>query len=176
MPKRILQGVVVSDKQDKTVVVSVERQVKHPVYNKIVKKSKSVILKSTTGPISLTLTATGGGNDFSGNSLYGVGNAEGKTATDPSKMFVLSKGANGVGFYRLAPGKRLGHGKAYFWYDGALSSNFLGFEDDETTGQNDVRCKMSEVRGDVFFDLSGRKVENPKKGIYIYNGRKEVLK
>ena len=40
MPKRILQGVVVSDKQDKTVVVSVERQVKHPVYNKIVKNSK----------------------------------------------------------------------------------------------------------------------------------------
>ena len=42
MPKRILQGVVVSDKQDKTVVVSVERQVMHPVYKKIVKKSKRV--------------------------------------------------------------------------------------------------------------------------------------
>ena len=40
MPKRILQGVVVSDKQDKTVVVKVERQVMHPVYKKIVKKSK----------------------------------------------------------------------------------------------------------------------------------------
>ena len=40
MPKRTLQGVVVSDKQDKTVVVSVERQVMHPVYKKIVKKSK----------------------------------------------------------------------------------------------------------------------------------------
>ncbi len=40
MPKRILQGVVVSDKQDKTIVVSVERQVMHPVYKKIVKKSK----------------------------------------------------------------------------------------------------------------------------------------
>lgn len=40
MPKRILQGVVVSDKQDKTVVVSVERQVMHPVYKKIIKKSK----------------------------------------------------------------------------------------------------------------------------------------
>ncbi len=40
MPKRILQGVVVSDKQDKTVVVSVERQVMHPVYKKFVKKSK----------------------------------------------------------------------------------------------------------------------------------------
>jgi small subunit ribosomal protein S17 len=40
MPTRILQGVVVSDKQDKTVVVSVERQVMHPVYKKFVKKSK----------------------------------------------------------------------------------------------------------------------------------------
>ncbi len=40
MPKRILQGVVVSDKQDKTVVVKVERQVMHPVYKKFVKKSK----------------------------------------------------------------------------------------------------------------------------------------
>jgi len=40
MPKRILQGVVVSDKQDKTVIVSVERQVMHPVYKKFVKKSK----------------------------------------------------------------------------------------------------------------------------------------
>ena len=37
MPKRILHGVVVSDKQDKTVVVRVEH---HPVYKKIVKKSK----------------------------------------------------------------------------------------------------------------------------------------
>ena len=40
MPKRILQGVVVSAKQDKTVVVSVERQVMHPVYKKFIKKSK----------------------------------------------------------------------------------------------------------------------------------------
>ena len=40
MPKRILQCVVVSDKQDKTVVVSVERQVMHPVYKKFVKRSK----------------------------------------------------------------------------------------------------------------------------------------
>ena len=38
MPKRILQGVVVSDKQDKTVVVKVERQVMHPVYKKFIKK------------------------------------------------------------------------------------------------------------------------------------------
>lgn len=40
MPKRILQGVVVSDKTDKTVTVLVERRVKHPVYKKFIKTSK----------------------------------------------------------------------------------------------------------------------------------------
>ena len=36
MPKRILQGVVVSDKMEKTVVVSVKDRVRHPLYKKIV--------------------------------------------------------------------------------------------------------------------------------------------
>ncbi len=40
MPKRVLTGTVVSDKGDKTVVVRVERRVKHPLYGKIIKRSK----------------------------------------------------------------------------------------------------------------------------------------
>ncbi|MCW8836083.1 MAG: 30S ribosomal protein S17 [Rhodospirillales bacterium] len=40
MPRRILQGVVVSDKMDKTVVVKVERQIQHPMYKKIIRQSK----------------------------------------------------------------------------------------------------------------------------------------
>lgn len=40
MPKRILQGVVVSDKNDKTVVVKVERRFTHPVMKKVVRMSK----------------------------------------------------------------------------------------------------------------------------------------
>lgn len=40
MPKRILQGTVVSDKADKTVTVKVERKIKHPLYNKIIRRSK----------------------------------------------------------------------------------------------------------------------------------------
>ena len=40
MPKRILVGTVVSDKTDKTVVVQVERKVKHPLYGKIIRRSK----------------------------------------------------------------------------------------------------------------------------------------
>ncbi len=40
MPKRVLTGVIVSDKGDKTVVVNVERKVKHPLYGKIIRRSK----------------------------------------------------------------------------------------------------------------------------------------
>jgi small subunit ribosomal protein S17 len=40
MPKRILQGVVVSDKGDKTIIVAVERRVMHPIYKKFIRKSK----------------------------------------------------------------------------------------------------------------------------------------
>ena len=40
MPKRVLQGTVVSDKADKTVVVLVERKVAHPVYGKIIRRTK----------------------------------------------------------------------------------------------------------------------------------------
>lgn len=40
MPKRVLQGTVVSDKGDKTVVVRVERRYMHPLYKKTVRSSK----------------------------------------------------------------------------------------------------------------------------------------
>jgi len=40
MPKRILLGEVVSDKGDKTVVVKVERRVRHPLFKKFVRQSK----------------------------------------------------------------------------------------------------------------------------------------
>ena len=40
MPKRVLQGVVVSDKMEKTVVVQVSRRMAHPIYKKTIERSK----------------------------------------------------------------------------------------------------------------------------------------
>jgi small subunit ribosomal protein S17 len=40
MPKRVLQGVVVSDKNDKTIVVQVERRYTHPLFKKTVRRTK----------------------------------------------------------------------------------------------------------------------------------------
>ena len=40
MPKRVLQGIVVSDACNKTVIVRVERRVMHPIYKKFITRSK----------------------------------------------------------------------------------------------------------------------------------------
>ena len=40
MPRRVLQGTVVSDKGDKTIIVSVERRVVHPIYKKYIRQTK----------------------------------------------------------------------------------------------------------------------------------------
>jgi len=66
MPKRVLQGTVVSDKSDKTVVVRVERRFTHPVMKKTIRRSKKyhahdagnrhkvgdIVLIEETAPIS----------------------------------------------------------------------------------------------------------------------------
>ena len=144
--------------------------------DKIVTKDNAVILKSTTGPISLTLTTTASSNDFSSNDLSGVSAAAGMTATDPSTTYVLNTGSQGVGFYKLASGKTIGLGKAYLTYSGGGAAAARGyFLFDETTG---IEMPTAEGNGDaeaVVYDLQGRRVQNPTKGLYIVNGKKVFI-
>ena len=44
MPKKVLQGTVISDKQNKTITVLVERKIKHPMLKKIIKRSNTISL------------------------------------------------------------------------------------------------------------------------------------
>ncbi|WP_029013612.1 30S ribosomal protein S17 [Niveispirillum irakense] len=53
MPRRILQGTVVSDKADKTVTVLVERRVMHPVYKKFIKQSKKYAAHDETNAVKI---------------------------------------------------------------------------------------------------------------------------
>lgn len=53
MPKRILEGEVVSDKQDKTITVKVERRFMHPLYKKFVKKSKKYAAHDETNAVKV---------------------------------------------------------------------------------------------------------------------------
>jgi hypothetical protein len=141
--------------------------------DQIVTNNNAVILKSTASPIVMTLTTTDSNNSFSGNSLLGVTDPAGLTAANPSTTYVLNKKNDVVGFYKLKAGKTVGVGKAYLTYPSTSAPEFLAF--DETTSVADVRSKMSDVRGD-YFDLQGRRVTQPTKGLYIVNGRKVVIK
>ncbi len=53
MPKRILQGVVVSDKMDKTVTVKVERRFKHTLYKKFIRRSKKYAAHDETNAVKV---------------------------------------------------------------------------------------------------------------------------
>ena len=56
MPKRVLSGVVVFDKVDKTITVLVSRKVKHPVYKKYIKKSKKYHVHDETNKFKIGQT------------------------------------------------------------------------------------------------------------------------
>ena len=53
MPKRVLQGTVVSDKTDKTVTVSVERRFTHPILKKTVRRSKKYHAHDETNAVKI---------------------------------------------------------------------------------------------------------------------------
>ena len=53
MPKRVLQGTVVSDKNDKTIVVLVERRFTHPVLKKTIRRSKKYHAHDETNTYSV---------------------------------------------------------------------------------------------------------------------------
>ena len=58
MPKRVMKGVVVSDKMDKTVTVLVERKIMHPIYKKYVKRSKRYAAHDETNAVKSGETVT----------------------------------------------------------------------------------------------------------------------
>jgi len=58
MPKRILEGVVVSDKQQKTVVVKVERRFTHPLFKKTVRRTKHYHAHDEAGKFKVGDTVT----------------------------------------------------------------------------------------------------------------------
>lgn len=141
--------------------------------DKIIKSGVAVILKSTSGPITLTLSNKGSSNDFSGNSLRGVYNVEGWVGD--GYTYVLNKGSQGIGFYKLATGKKVGVGKAYLTYSAPASASareFFGFSEATSIDVPTVEANDADA---VVYDLQGRRVAQPTKGLYIVNGKKVFI-
>jgi hypothetical protein len=145
----------------------------HEVTDKIVNAGTAVVLKSMGDPV-MTLT-TSASSDSQANSLEGVDNPEGED--NDGYFYVLNyKAATGVGFYKLADGKKLGYGKAYLWYSGSLAPGYFGFGDDATSIKSLTPDPSPNGEGSEYYDLQGRRVAQPAKGLYIVNGKKVVIK
>ena len=94
--------------------------------------------------------------------------------------YILSKKSDVMGFYKVnAAGSWCKAGSAYLKVadDLAPARGFFALDEEETTGICDKRIvKIDESANATVFDLQGRRVAQPKKGLYINNGRKVVIK
>lgn len=88
-------------------------------------------------------------------------------------VFVLAKKNGTVGFYKWAGGT-LGKGRVYLDAPAAGAREFIGFdfENEMTTGINEVKI----ANNNEYFNLGGQRVAQPKKGLYIVNGKKVIIK
>ena len=145
------------------------------IADRIVESGEGVVLKKAgSGDATTTIimaetesTATG---DFSANSLTGTTTS----ITNPGNAYVLNyKAATGVGFYKLKASGTIGANKAFLTYPASAREFFLF---DETTSiSEELRVKSEEFASAVVFDLQGRRVQNPTKGLYIVNGKKVFI-
>ena len=139
------------------------------ISDRVVNNGQGVILKSGLANILMpACNYSAAAGSYDGNELLGTSS----TITNPGDAYVLNKGSQGIGFYKLSATGFIAAGKAYLTYDGSSSSARAFFRLDGTTGVNDVRGKMADGRSE-YFDLQGRKLSGKptQKGVYIHNGK-----
>lgn len=144
----------------------------------IVTRCQGVVLKSTTPNITMTKTDDESSDDYYGNSLWGTSSRI--TNPDPGNVYGLGyKESAGVAFYKLKSTGTIGANKAYLKANRSAAANaFFTFDFDATaTGVDSINAQENEENAEVkIYDLQGRRVANPGKGIYIVNGKKVLMK
>ena len=97
---------------------------------------------------------------------------------DGSNVYVLANKSKGVGFYRWV-GDELGSGRVYLPVGASVAGahEYCGFFVDDTGDATGIQS-IDDTKTNVgpFHDLQGRRVDNPKKGVYIVNGKKVIVK
>ena len=97
------------------------------------------------------------------------------TEQDGNTNYILNKVGGKLGFYKAA-GQKVGAGKAYLKVPAGetpASMIAISFEGDVTTGVKTF-CSDERAADSVAYDLQGRRVARPTKGLYIVNGKKIV--
>ena len=139
-----------------------------------------LLLKGAEGSYEVPYTTT---DMYYTNLLTGVTTTTeiSPTAGDQTN-FILADGAHGINFYTLSEAGDLAAGKAYLHLPttavAAMSRPFKLVFDDETTGMTTGIDGISEnEKADgTYYDLQGRRIAQPAKGLYIVNGKKVFIK
>ncbi len=140
--------------------------------DKVITAGEGVILKSTGASIAMTTSADASAADYSDNALEGV---DVDTAVDGSYKYYVLSNEGGIGFYNYT-GTTLGANKAFIKVAVGPSRGFFAFDfSGETTGVETIEHGTWNIEHSVY-DLQGRRVANPTKGLYIVNGKKVVVK
>ena len=139
-----------------------------------VEAGTGLLLKGTAGA-TITIPVAATGSELSGNLLKGC-TAETVVAIDANKYVLVNKGGTAEFQNLSAQGATIPAGKAYLDATGTGARSLtIVFDDEDVTGVNEVRSQKEDVRSE-WFDLQGRKVAQPAKGLYIVNGKKVVIK
>ena len=107
-----------------------------------------------------------------------IGTFEAITAPQGAKYYVLS---NNKLYYTTGAEVKVGANKAYIDKSkivnkgGGEAKAFIDFDELEATGIDAVDTAKT-LKGGKFYDLSGREVANPTRGLYIVNGKKVLIK
>ena len=103
---------------------------------------------------------------------------------DATKYLTLGRNRDGdtqvVGFYLLSDGRTIAANRAYIPYttlvDGSGVKGFAIAWDFDLDGIENLTEDVKGEKSNVYYDLQGRRVMHPKKGIYIVNGKKVMIK
>lgn len=144
------------------------------VKSKQVPANTAVVLKGAAGTYSASAIASAAG--ITGNELQiAAATMDGSAGN----IFVLNEVGGVVGFYKLSATGSLLAGKGYLEVDGVGEARSM-FEidiDGISTGINMVNGEGLKVNSsETYYDLQGRRVLNPTKGLYIVNGKKVIVK
>lgn len=100
--------------------------------------------------------------------------SDGSVAGDGATIYGLAKQDGKVAFYQVAEGVVVPNGKVYLQLEEANTNSLITF--DTTTGIEGMNTRATENADKAYYTLSGVRVANPSKGLYIHNGKKIIIK
>ena len=153
----------------------------------IIKAGQAVVLKSSTGSIELSSAAGDGSGDYTDNKLRGVDVRTLRTdvissISGASEIYVMgSTTTNGFGFHKYT-GDYVPANKAFLALDAQKAARALAYDmviDEEESGIDELlNSNPADLKSDVWYTINGVMLNGipTQSGVYIYNGKKIVVK